>query len=254
MTSVNAAAARICLRIDDIGASSKAHSIYSKKLKGVGNWLFLKYLPGLKAWGPYREMTANEWDGVFGLLRAYKAKLTVAITAAWVEYDGTLVPFPEKFPEEAAKLKQGMEEGLVEIANHGLTHCVVEGLKFRPRPFSSNRKFHREFWDYLPEAHHRDNLMRAQGILQGYFGVPVTTLVPPGNVFSDATIKACDEAGIRRINCQTSRGPVDGLAIFGNDGVLAFHDRELVLEGAGWLEERLKACAPGTVFVFAKEL
>ena len=248
------APARLCLRIDDIGASTKRHAVYSNKLRGAGNWLFLKYLPGLRAWGRYREMEAEEWETVFSLLRKFRAKLTVGITACWVEYDGTLVPFPEKHPGEAAKLREGMREGLLEIANHGLTHCIVDGLKFRPRAFASNRSFHREFWGYLPPEHHIRNLERSQAILQGYFGAPITSFIPPGNVFSDATVSACRAVGITRINCQTQRRALPGFEIHGNEGVLAFHDRELVLQGPGWLANRLARQPPGTEYLFVRDL
>jgi len=126
------------LRIDDIGASTKRYEVYSKKM--FGNFLFLKYLPGFKAWGPYDEMDDAQWQKVLDLLIKYSAKLTVGITASWVDRDGDLVPFPEKFPVQAGVIKQGWKEGLLEIASHGLTHCVLG--KHLPRFFSSNRKYH----------------------------------------------------------------------------------------------------------------
>ena len=55
-----------------------------------------------------------------------------------------LIPFHKDF-QIALKLKEGIKNNLIEVANHGLT-CVVG--KHLPRLFSSNRKFHREFWDY----------------------------------------------------------------------------------------------------------
>jgi len=69
-----------------------------------------------------------------------KVKLTVGITACWVTYDGDLIPFPEKYPEQADLLKFGSESGLLEIANHGLTHCVVGKHFFIS---SSNRHYFR---------------------------------------------------------------------------------------------------------------
>jgi hypothetical protein len=246
------AGSRMCLRIDDIGASSKAFAVYSNRR--FGNFLWLKTLPPFRAWGPYREMNVDEWDEVFRLLRQASANLTVAITGCWVEFDGTLVPFPEKFPLQAAKLKEGLAEGLLEIANHGLTHCVLQDFRFRPRLFSSNRKDHREFWDWLPEAEHLDHLKRSQEILQEYFGIAVTTLVPPGNVFSDATLRSARSLGITMVNCDNAQREFPGLRLVGNAEVLAFHDRELVLEGPGWLKAKLEALPPGTKFVFARDL
>ena len=225
---------RVALRIDDVGASSKRYEIYSK-YPGC-NMLFLKYIYGLRAWGPYREMTAGEWKQLCDLLRKYNARLTVAITAAWVEGDCSLVPYPKKFPEQAAVLKEGVQQKLLEIANHGLTHCIVG--RHLPRAFSSNRRFHREFWAWLPEEVHHRHIKESQGILQDYFQVEVSTFVPPGNIYTEATISAARQFGINLINCQTTNNTKQGIRIMDEEHVFAFHDRKLVLEGVGWLEKR----------------
>ncbi len=244
----------IALRIDDIGASSKRFEVYSKRWRGLGNLLFLKYLPYFRACGPYREMRSEEWEQIFNVLRNYQAKLTVAVTACWVESDGTLIPFPRKFSREAAILKEGLQEGLLEIANHGLTHCVVQGLLFRPRLFSSNRKYHREFWDWIPESVHFDHICRSQEILQEYFETEITTLVPPGNVFSSITVEAAKKNGIRRINCQAVSTVSRDVEIVGNENVIAFHDREIVLFGIEWIEKKLESLASENRFTFVNEL
>ena len=63
----------LALRLDDVGASTKRYEVYSKCRFGIGryaisgNWLFLKYLPGIKAWGPYRELSAKEWRQISDL-------------------------------------------------------------------------------------------------------------------------------------------------------------------------------------------
>lgn len=242
--------------MDDVGAASKVNEQYSKRWMGLGNVLGLKRMPFFRAWGPYRELTAPDWDAIFALLEKAGARVTVAVTAAWVENDGSLVPYPEKFPAAAARLREGMRRGLVEIANHGLTHCVLKDKRFLPRPFSGNRSEHREFWEWLPEETHRSHIARSQEILQGWFQVPITSLVPPGNVFSDATLRAGAEHGIKVVNCnlKAARAPVAGLRVVGNDQVVAFHDRELVLFGAAWLEKLLAEQPPGTRYCFVREL
>jgi hypothetical protein len=244
----------IALRIDDIGASTKVHERYCEN-----RWLNIGPLRDRRifgAWGPYREMNPEEWDSVFTLLRSRKAKLTVAITAAWVEADGSLVPFPEKFPEEFAALKRGQKEGLIEIAGHGLTHCVLEDKLFLPRLVGSNRSYHREFWDWIPEATHFQNVNRCLSILREAFGDVVHSFVPPGNVYSAATLRACVEAGIRVVNCNNPKISVEGLGlrVLGNERVLAFHDREMVLFGVNWLEKALAAYPSDTNFCFVSEL
>jgi peptidoglycan/xylan/chitin deacetylase (PgdA/CDA1 family) len=242
--------------MDDVGAASKRNEQYSKRWRGMGNFLALKRLPYFRAWGPYRELTAEEWEEIFRILERSRAKLTVAVTAAWVEDDGSLVPYPEKYPAAAAGLREGMRAGLIEIANHGLTHCVLQERRFLPRPFAGNRKEHREFWEWLPAATHLEHVRRAQEILEGWFQIPVITLVPPGNVFSAATLEAGRRHGIRVVNCNLKPGhaTAEGLRVVGNERVMAFHDRELVLEGTAWLEKALAARPAGTRYRFVREL
>lgn len=249
----------IALRLDDVGACSKRYEIYSDRAWRVGplaisaNWLFLKYLPQFRGWGPYRELTAAEWHLIFNVLERHRAKLTVAITAAWPEDQHRLIPFPQRFPDEAAVLKVGVHAGLIEIANHGLTHCVLQHNAFKPRWFSSNRTFHREFWEWIPPYEQEEHMRRSQDILQEYFQVPILTLVPPGNVFSDATLEIAARHGLRYVSCRTPRRLEEPLAVLGNDDTVAFHDRDLVLYGLSWLTHQLESCRSKR-FCFVKEL
>lgn len=243
----------LALRIDDIGASSKEYEIYSKKWRGLGNFLFLKHLKYFRAWARYREMNKEDWEGTYNLLRRYRAKLTVGVTASWVHYDGLLEVFPKKFPEEAAILKEGLEEGLIEIANHGLTHCVLKDFLFRPHWFRSNRSYHREFWDWIDRETHFEHLQRSQDILSNYFKTDIVTLIPPGNVYCQHTLDAAKTHGIRYVNCQTDASEYGSLKIFSNEKVIAFHDKELVEEGLVWLENLLQS-QKNKKYVFVKEL
>ncbi|MFA6174954.1 MAG: polysaccharide deacetylase family protein [Phycisphaerae bacterium] len=240
---------KLALRIDDIGASSKKFELYSKQ--PVGNLLFLKYLRSFRAWGPYEELSTLQWQEIFDILKKTGVKLTIAITAAWVERDGRLIPFPQKFPQQAAALKKALDEGLIEIANHGLSHCVIG--KHLPRLFTSNRKFHREFWPWLDENIHYEHIKKSQQILQEYFEIVVTTLVPPGNVFSEATIKAAAQFGIKLINCNTKSKTINSIRILGNENVFAFHDRDIMFGGTEWLEKRLQKKS-GVEYCFVSEL
>jgi peptidoglycan/xylan/chitin deacetylase (PgdA/CDA1 family) len=209
----------------------------------LSNFLFLKYLPGLRKRWPYRELNASEWEDIFKILERNRAKLTVGITATWVEEDGSLVPFFEKFPKESEILKRGLESGIIEVANHGLTHCVIG--KQRPRFFSSNRKFHREFWSWIPVELHREHLKRSQQLLSQYFGCQIVTFVPPGNVWREDTEKIAFEYGIRFLSsthqkCQTGIRN-NGLIYIGGANVIAFHDRDVVLNGIQWLENLIRS-------------
>ncbi len=227
----------IMLRMDDVGASSKEFCVYSNKLGYVGSFLFLKYLPQLKAWGRYKELWAEDWDSIFDLLSANQAVLTVAVTASWVERDGSLTPIYDKFEKQVMKLREGVACGLIKIANHGLTHCVLNENLYLPRLFTSNRKYHREFWDWLPREHHFQHIKKSQIILEKAFGQRPEVLVPPGNVYSLDTLDAAIENGIKVVNCNTSDYEYKGLLVKSNKGVIAFHDKDIVEDGTEFLEQ-----------------
>ena len=243
----------VAFRLDDVGACSKRYEVYSDWSCGLGplrisgNWLALKYAPPFKKWGPYREMTAQEWRQIFQLLDRAQAHLTVAVTAAWVESSTKMIPFPERFPEEAAALREGVRTGLVEIANHGLTHCVVEGEAFRPRWWSSNRPFHREFWPWVPQEIQEDHLRRSQAILQDTFQTEVVTFVPPGNVFTPSTLEIAKRYGLRYVSCQASGQSGEPMIMIDEENVRVFHDRDIVLRGVAWLERQLEGVAGSRV-------
>lgn len=228
------------LRLDDVGASSKEFEVYSRF--PFGNILGLKRFPPLRAWGPYRELQPDEWEQLLRLLERCGAQLTVGITAAWVEADGQLVPFTQKYPVAADLIRQGVSAGLLEVANHGLTHCVVG--QHRPRPFAANRRFHREFWPWVPVATQERHLAEAQRILTAAFG-SVVTFIPPGNVWTEDTERIAARVGLRYLASLEDKAPTrqsrNGLTYIGSDHQFAFHDRELVLAGLGWLEEQLAA-------------
>jgi peptidoglycan/xylan/chitin deacetylase (PgdA/CDA1 family) len=253
----------VALRLDDVGAASKQHEVYGitrvpfgpLSLPFPGNLLFLKYLPPIKRWAPYPELTAAQWEGILTLLADGGVKLTVAVTAGWVERDGRIVPFPAKFPDQARALRDGVEKRLVEIANHGYTHCLMDDGLFLPRFFSGNRPYHREFYEWLPEEVHREHLRAAQDILQAWLGLPIETFVPPGNVMSAKTVTAAASVGIRFISRQGGAPAGDAAGIVFVDGprVLAFHDRDLVKGGIGYLRRQL-AARQAARFVTVSEL
>lgn len=255
----------VAFRIDDIFAASKVNEVYGKDYiflgsKGIpismiSNFLFLKYMPGFRKKFPYREMNVSEWEYIFKIIEQNNVKLTVAITAAWVEKDGTLVPFFEKFPREAEALRKGLRRGIIEIANHGLTHCVIG--KHRPKPFSSNRTFHREFWKWVNIDVHREHIKKSQQLLSQYFDCQILTFVPPGNAWTTDTERFAYEYGIRFLSSRELLSPTgaksNGLTYVGDSSVIAFHDREIILNGLCWLENLIKINA-GKKVVTIKEL
>ena len=86
---------KIILRMDDVGASSKKFEVYSKYR--LGNFLFLKYFYPFKAMGPYEELSDSQWDSIFEVLDRHNAKLTVGLTAGWVDKDTTLYHLMKNF-------------------------------------------------------------------------------------------------------------------------------------------------------------
>lgn len=249
------------LRIDDIGASSKEFEIYAEPWLSIGrysipvpfsNFLWFKYIRPFKKWGPYQEMSGNLWKKVLDILVKTKTKMTVAVTACWVERNGSLTEFPRKFPVQAAILKDGVKNGILEIANHGLTHCVEKNKLFLPQPFCGNRRYHREFWDWVPLETQEAHLKRSQEILQDFFGTDIVTFVPPGNVFQNATLSIAKEFGIRFVSCNTKSAIIDGMVILGNQETLAFHDKELVENGESWLADSINA-HPACEFIFVRD-
>jgi peptidoglycan/xylan/chitin deacetylase (PgdA/CDA1 family) len=250
---------RVALRLDDVGAATKRYEVHGRTRLGPlpfpGNWLFLKRLPGIKRWGPYRELEAAEWERLLALLADAGARLTVAITAGWVEWNARVVPFPQKFPAQAAMIRDGVARGLLEVANHGYTHCVLADRAFRPRAWSSNRAYHREFLESVPDAEQREHLARSQAILEDYFGTPVVTFVPPGNAFTRATAAMAVEHGLRFLSCYGAGTlpPVPGLTVVDGDRVVDLHDRDVVLGGLEVLS-RILARRPGGGFTTVREV
>ncbi|MCK9602783.1 MAG: polysaccharide deacetylase family protein [Candidatus Omnitrophica bacterium] len=252
-------------RIDDIFAASKVNEAYGKDYISLGsksipvsiisNFLFMKYIPGFRKLSPYREISVSEWEGIFAILKNKNARLTVGVTATWVEKDGALIPFFEKFPREAEILRKALRDGIIEIANHGLTHCVIG--KHLPRLFSSNRSYHREFWDWIPMEVHREHMKISQELLGKYFGCQILTFIPPGNVWNSNTEKFAFEYGIRYLSGRESLCPSgkisNGLLYIGEANVIAFHDREIILNGLHWLENLIKINADKKI-VTIKEL
>jgi peptidoglycan/xylan/chitin deacetylase (PgdA/CDA1 family) len=247
------------LRLDDVGAASKAHEVYGLTRVPFGSWslpfpgnaLFLKYVPPIKRWGPYRELAAGDWESIGQMLQASSARMTVAVTAGWVERDGRVVPYPDKFPAAARALRDCARRGLVEIAHHGYTHCVLEGRRYLPRAWTGNRTYHREFHDWVPAATHREHVRRAQDILQDFFAMPVVTFVPPGSVFTRTTLESAAEVGLRYVSCTNADRFTEtaGLTAIPDRDIFALHDRDVVLRGRPWLADLLRERAGGLTTV-----
>ena len=211
------------LRLDDVGAATKEY-----------RYTVAGQLLGRREWAPYQEISAGLWRDIGALLRRLNQRIIVAVTACWV-YEPlpgrySLIPYPERFPGPAHRLRNLAHEGVVEIANHGLAHW--DGVTDpRPRWLRSNRPAWREFRQHAGEwevtmwnrCHRR--LEESQTILGDWLGHRPAVFVPPGydaSGFADWTDWA--KYGISAV-----LGPAPD----------AYHDRDVVLGGVEWLERRL---------------
>ena len=238
-------------RIDDIGASTKKYNQHGKKLFKWKNtpifyfpfsnlWFFKRICP-FREWAPYDELTKKEWQEFLKIFKENNIQPIIAVTACWVDDKNNLIPFPEKFPEEAAILKEAFLNNKITIANHGLTHCVVG--KHLPEFFSSSRKYHREFWPYLDKNIHEEHILKSQKILENFFEKPIKIFVPPGNVWSKKTYQAMKNTNIKKVisnrymlDCDSS---MDDIEFINDKNDLNFHDRELKLFGVSWLMNKI---------------
>ena len=242
---------RIALRIDDFFSCTKKYEASGKEfiticgkaiyISRLSNFLFLKYVPGFRNRLPCKEMTIPGLESMFNIIERNNAKVTIGVTAAWVEKDGSLVPFFDKFPNRAKFLKEKVKSGIVEIANHGFTHCI-EG-KHRPHLFRQNRTFHREFWSWVPQEVHREHLNKSQKLLSEYFDCSVVTFVPPGNVWTKDTENFAYNAGIKYLSSYEHLAPTgqisNNITYIGNSKVIALHDRDVILNGEHWFKDLL---------------
>ena len=226
----------IVFRMDDVGASTKLYNVYSNYK--IGNFLFLKYLKLFKRWGPYAELTSEQWEQIINILKKKNFKLTVALTACWVNSKNEKIPFPEKFPKQAKIIKQAFKENIIEIANHGLTHCVVG--KHLPKFFTSVRKYHREFWNWIPESVQNMHIDSSKKILYEWLGENIYIFVPPGNVYCDTTLKVLKKNNFKIINStKIIKNNFSDLRIIDEKNVFSFHDRDIAIHGLNWLENKI---------------
>jgi len=231
----------IVFRIDDIGASSKHYNQHTKH-RWLDFW-FLKRIKPFARWAVYNELTAQEWLRFLDIFEKYNIKPIVSVTAAWVNENSRLTPFPEKFPEQAKLLKTAFLNDKIIIANHGLTHCVVG--KHLPKFWTGNRKYHREFWSYLSQNVHNEHIIKSQNILESFFEKPIKMFVPPGSIWSIKTYLALKQTNIRQVISKnymmdSEQDMQDIEFIDDRQDFFNFHDRELKLYGKEWLIKKIQ--------------
>ena len=233
------------IRIDDIGASTKEFNLYGKntlKIKNrivsfppiISNFLLMKRLPIFSGWAKYKELEYSDWIRIIEVLKEKKSILNVAITACWVNKNSELKRFDEKFPEQVEIIKYGINEGLIYLVNHGLTHCIPG--KHIPLRFSSVQKYHREFTKFLSLEKQFMHLKESQRIIKNIFGQEPLIFTPPGNMYNEDTLISMQKLGLKTIQCErnTSHQPSDiiltkyGIKHISNKNIFVIHDRDIV--------------------------
>lgn len=230
----------VTFRIDDIGTSSKYYNQHAKK-RWLNVW-FLKRIPPFAKWAVYNELSEGEWQRFLDIFEKHNIKPIISVTACWVDKNSNFIPFPEKFPAQAGLLKKAFLNDKIIIANHGLTHCVVG--KHLPRFFGSNRKYHREFWGYLPQRVHNEHIIESQTILENFFGRQIEIFVPPGSIWSVKTYLALKQTNIKKVISKNymmdSEQDMEGIKFIDDrQDFFNFHDRELKLYGENWLLKKI---------------
>lgn len=161
------------IRLDDVGASSKRFEYHAPKPWQNIYPLNHRRLFGLMA--PYRELHAHELETIFHTVALAQRVLCVGVTAYWVSRRGSLMAFNRKYPGQAAVIAMYARRGVVEVAAHGATHCVVG--QHRPRWIGSNRYWHRERTPWRDEA---------KRSIESWLELPILRFIEPGEIARDA--------------------------------------------------------------------
>jgi len=261
----------LVLRMDDPGSAQKVH---------CSTWC-------------YAPLGEQQWAEIATDLRRRRARLSIGYTAGWVDDGdparGRLVVGGEKPPRRPGAVHPSPRVRYVDLAGHapgrvsdyeaefrgiqmirraGLGEVELHGhTHLHPDPASwaaaadrhSERGWYRELGrraqpviDARPSG--QDPVALGVAALQRWFGVRPTTLIPPGDEFSDATVRRALELGFSLFSsyylalrdgnrfcwCQHVCSPYlnepdsswfeAGLPVVGY-----FHDNEPSTHGVGWL-------------------
>lgn len=229
------------LRIDDFFSNTRLFNQHAKTkrisiflLKKIpilffANWFFFKRIKIVKGWAPFPEITTNQLLMISDLLEKFNCSATLAITATFADEKGKLIPFFEKYPEHSKIIKDGIHKKIFHIANHGLTHCVLNKKKYLPHIFSSNRKYHREFWSWIPYDIKKKHITKSNKLLEEYFNIKIDTFVPPGNVWCKETEEIITKEGINILitdkkNIDVNKNKIKII----NNNIIAIHTKDIV--------------------------
>lgn len=141
---------------------------------------------------------------VFQAFRQHHLPLTVGVVPYVVDGDvhspapQNLLPLP---PFKAQILKQQIQSGPVEVAQHGYSHQALHG---------DSQLTYSEFagMDYRAQM---ERLRKGRELLESLLGVSVTTFIPPYNAYDWNTTRALRELGYTCLSADPN-GPADSAA------------------------------------------
>ena len=120
---------------------------------------------------------------IMDLFRDYGASITFGV----ISFSDDAASHPDLTIEKAQILKQGLNEGILDIALHGYSHQENnEGSEFAGLDYDSQLQ----------------RLADAKSFLEGMIDAPVTTFVPPWNTYDQNTLLALDSLGFSTISAK----------------------------------------------------
>lgn len=247
----------------------------------------------------YPKLGRAAWRRVGEILQAYSARLSVAYISGWMDdgdatrgelvvggesvrrvpgrvYDSAAVVYRDltghapgriyDYTEEYHGLLELQERGLVSIELHGYTHMFPDSDCW----ISSSDRYKNKRWfrEFSPEAVEylerlppgRRPTVLGKHAIRRLFGTEPTTLICPGEEFTDFALEEALDAGLSLIGsyylavreqdrfcwgthiCAPYLDLADSRWLESElPAVGYFHDRDLALHGPGWLETQMEA-------------
>ena len=182
----------------------------------------------LRSWR-YRKLDHRDWAEIGCVLRSHNARLSVGYVSGWVDdgspsttlqIDGSIVkrtagqvyPSPlvryidgrkdtHDYTAEYRGLLQLREAGLLDIAMHGYTHMSSDRQAWVAAPDRyQNLRWFREFGqDYPGCAAAEHPLALGMKVIQTFFGESPSTIIFPGETFTDSALETALDLGIQLI-------------------------------------------------------
>jgi peptidoglycan/xylan/chitin deacetylase (PgdA/CDA1 family) len=144
---------------------------------------------------------------ILDIFRRHRAHVTFSVIP-YARVDDDADPTPKEVVpltlEKARLLRDAMEEGFLEVAQHGYSHQRVPNMR---RAFlEPPRRYHSEFSGDAPAVQSR-KISDGRALLEERLATKIHTFVPPWNGYDRHTLEVLAELGFRAISAAL-RGPV----------------------------------------------